>query len=66
MRSEELFEITQAFRRLPKELGQFVCIVTLGSLLAEMLGYSELSAFSNAFKQKTGLSPRQWRAQYVH
>ena len=36
------------------------------SLLAEMLGYSELSAFSNAFKQKTGLSPRQWRAQYVH
>ena len=34
--------------------------------LADMLGYSELSAFSNAFKSKTGLSPRQWRAQYAH
>lgn len=34
--------------------------------LADMLGYSELSAFSNAFKKKTGLSPRQWKAQYAH
>jgi AraC-like DNA-binding protein len=34
--------------------------------LADMLGYSELSAFSNAFKARTGLSPRQWRAQYAH
>lgn len=34
--------------------------------LADMLGYSELSAFSNAFKQQTGLSPREWRAQYAH
>jgi AraC-like DNA-binding protein len=33
--------------------------------LADMLGYSELAAFSNAFKTKTGLSPRQWRAQYA-
>ncbi len=36
------------------------------TILAEMLGYSELSAFSNAFKSKTGLSPREWRAQYAH
>ena len=35
------------------------------TILADMLGYSELAAFSNAFKTKTGLSPRQWRAQYV-
>lgn len=35
------------------------------STLADMLGYSDLSAFSNAFKAKTGLSPRAWRAQYV-
>ncbi|MEE8303690.1 MAG: AraC family transcriptional regulator [Candidatus Tectomicrobia bacterium] len=34
--------------------------------LADMLGYSELSAFSNAFKHQTGLSPREWRAQYTH
>ena len=33
--------------------------------LADMLGYSELAAFSNAFKSKTGVSPRQWRAQYA-
>jgi AraC-like DNA-binding protein len=33
--------------------------------LADMLGYSELSAFSNAFKQQTGMSPRQWRAQFA-
>ncbi len=34
-----------------------------GSLtrLADMLCYSELSAFSYAFKQQTGLSPRQWQ-----
>ncbi len=36
------------------------------TILADMLGYSELSAFSNAFKTQTGLSPRQWRAQYAH
>ncbi len=36
------------------------------TVLADMLGYSELSAFSNAFKQKTGLSPRAWRAQHAH
>jgi AraC-like DNA-binding protein len=36
------------------------------TVLADMLGYSELSAFSNAFKLKTGLSPRAWRAQYAH
>ena len=35
------------------------------TILADMLGYSELSAFSNAFKQQTGLSPREWRAQYA-
>ncbi|GAB5452793.1 MAG: AraC family transcriptional regulator [Halioglobus sp.] len=34
--------------------------------LADMLGYSELSAFSNAFKNQTGLSPRRWRAQRAH
>ena len=36
------------------------------SVLADMLGYSELSAFSNAFKSKTGMSPRAWRVQYAH
>jgi AraC-like DNA-binding protein len=36
------------------------------SVLADMLGYSELSAFSNAFKLKTGMSPRAWRVQYAH
>lgn len=34
-----------------------------GSLtdLADMLCYTELSAFSNAFKQRFGLSPRDWK-----
>ncbi len=36
------------------------------TVLADMLCYSELSAFSNAFKLKTGISPREWRAQYAH
>jgi len=33
------------------------------TLLAHMLCYSELSAFSNAFKQRFGISPRQWQKQ---
>ena len=31
--------------------------------LADMLGYSELSVFSSAFRRHHGLSPRAWRAQ---
>jgi AraC-like DNA-binding protein len=31
--------------------------------LAHMLCYSELSVFSNAFRQRTGLSPRDWKKQ---
>jgi len=31
------------------------------TLLSEMLGYSDVSAFSRAFKLRTGLSPLQWR-----
>ncbi|MCW8329203.1 AraC family transcriptional regulator [Photobacterium sp. SDRW27] len=31
--------------------------------LALMLGYSEVSAFSRAFKRWTGFSPQQWREQ---
>ncbi|ARU88139.1 AraC family transcriptional regulator [Pseudomonas sp. M30-35] len=31
--------------------------------LAELLGYSELSAFSRAFQRWTGISPRQWKKQ---
>ncbi|GAB3113349.1 AraC family transcriptional regulator [Aestuariicella hydrocarbonica] len=31
------------------------------SRLASLLGYSELSAFSRAFKTEFGLSPKQWR-----
>jgi AraC-like DNA-binding protein len=31
------------------------------TLLAHMLCYSELSAFSNAFKQRCGISPREWQ-----
>lgn len=33
--------------------------------LASMLGYSETSAFSRAFKRWFGLSPRQWRSASV-
>jgi len=33
------------------------------TLLSHMLCYSELSAFSNAFKQRYGMSPRQWQKQ---
>ena len=36
------------------------------SALADLLGYSELSTFSTAFRKQTGLSPRQWRSQYAH
>ncbi|MFI8481067.1 AraC family transcriptional regulator [Pseudomonas sp. NPDC078700] len=31
--------------------------------LAELLGYSELSAFSRAFQRWTGVSPREWKKQ---
>jgi AraC-like DNA-binding protein len=31
--------------------------------LAEMLGYDDLSAFTKAFKKKTGQPPRDWRRQ---
>ncbi len=31
--------------------------------IAEMLGYSELSAFTRAFKSKHGQSPKDWRRQ---
>lgn len=36
-----------------------------GSLttLADMLCYSDLSAFSNAFRQRFGMSPRDWKRQ---
>ena len=33
------------------------------TLLADMLGYSELSVFSAAFKQRYGVSPRAWKNQ---
>jgi AraC-like DNA-binding protein len=29
--------------------------------IADLLGYSELSAFSRAFKAEHGVSPEQWR-----
>jgi len=31
------------------------------SALADMLCYSELSVFSNAFRQHQGMSPREWK-----
>lgn len=39
-----------------------------GSLttLADMLCYSDLSAFSNAFRQRFGVSPRAWKRQHFH
>ena len=36
------------------------------TLLAEILGYSDISGFSRAFKKATGLSPIQWRNQIAH
>lgn len=33
--------------------------------IAELLGYSELSAFSRAFKRYTGKAPEQWRKQAI-
>ncbi|PLW69847.1 AraC family transcriptional regulator [Pseudohalioglobus lutimaris] len=33
------------------------------TVLAEMLCYSDLSAFSNAFRQRFGVSPRCWKQQ---
>nr|WP_312655103.1 AraC family transcriptional regulator [Kluyvera ascorbata] len=29
--------------------------------VAQTLGYASVSAFSNAFKRETGLSPKAWR-----
>jgi len=29
-----------------------------------MLGYTEVSAFSRAFKKQFGLAPSEWRKQY--
>lgn len=34
--------------------------------IALLLCYSEQSAFQRAFKQWSGLTPQQWRQQYVH
>jgi len=31
--------------------------------IADILGYSELAAFSRAFKRKVGCSPREWRSR---
>ena len=38
-----------------------------GSLttLADMLGYAELSVFSNAFRRYHGMSPRNWKKQQI-
>jgi AraC-like DNA-binding protein len=33
------------------------------TILADMLCYSELSVFSNAFRQHYGMSPREWKRQ---
>ncbi len=38
--------------------------VTLSGL-SDQLGYSELSAFSRAFKRWSGISPQLWREQYL-
>lgn len=35
------------------------------TLLSDMLCYSDLSAFSNAFRHHCGLSPRAWRKQHA-
>lgn len=35
------------------------------TMLADMLCYSDLSAFSNAFRQHSGLSPRAWKNRYA-
>ncbi len=32
--------------------------------IADSLGYGDLFTFSHAFKQRTGLSPREWRTRY--
>lgn len=36
------------------------------STLADMLCYSELSVFSNAFRQRYGMSPRDWKKQHTY
>jgi AraC-like DNA-binding protein len=36
------------------------------SELAPLLGYSETSAFSRAFRRWFGVSPRQWRSASTH
>jgi AraC-like DNA-binding protein len=35
------------------------------SEIAMLLGYSELSAFSRAFRRWTGVSPREWRGRVL-
>ena len=36
------------------------------SQITFMLGYSELSAFSHAFKRWSGTSPGEWRTRNQH
>lgn len=36
------------------------------TILTDMLGYSDLSTFSNAFRKRFGKSPREWRKQQTH
>ena len=35
------------------------------TILADMLCYSDLSVFSNAFRQHHGISPREWKSQHA-
>jgi AraC-like DNA-binding protein len=70
--ARRLNEVGATFARVLDELRHDLAVTYLRdsamdlSQIAFMLGYSELSAFSHAFKRWSGTSPGEWRTRNQH
>ena len=70
MLQRKLREQGLSFTQLLDQIRQDLALQHLGqqnlniSELAPLLGYSETSAFSRAFRRWFGVSPRQWRSEH--
>ena len=67
----QLKNLNTSYKELLEEVrfnvAQHYLLESTGSLtaLADMLCYSELSTFSNAFRQRYNVSPREWKKQQI-